>query len=88
MAGNGPSPSGWVSVAATESPDGAAKNAEGVEAFTWSAGQDNDYKETLVTLNADTVVAGEIISMELTFETSGWTLAQVSTWIPSIVWED
>jgi hypothetical protein len=32
-------------------------------------------------------VAGEVIVMDLTFETSSWTLAQVSTWIPAVIFE-
>ena len=77
----------WVSVAVEEDPSSAALNAEGTSTLTWGAGDADQYKELKVTLDADTVVAGEIVVLDLVFETASWTLAQVSTWIPSIVWE-
>lgn len=77
----------WVSVAVEESPSGATLNAETTQTVTWAAGDNDQYKELKVTLDADTLVASEIVVMDLVFETSSWTLAQVSTWIPSIIWE-
>lgn len=77
----------WASVAVEESPSGAALNAEGTGTITWAAGDNDQYKELKVPLDADTLVAGEEVVMDLTFETAGWTLAQVSTWIASIIWE-
>lgn len=77
----------WVSVAAEEDPSSATLNAEGTSTVTWSTGDNDQYKELKVTLDADTVVAGETIVMDLVFETTSWTLAQVSTWIASIIWE-
>lgn len=77
----------WASVAPEESPSGATLNAEGVGTLTWGAGDNDQYKELKVTLDADTLVGGEEVVMDLTFETASWTLAAVSTWIPSIIWE-
>lgn len=77
----------WVSVNNAENPDTATRNAEGTSTLTWASGNDDDYHELLVTLDADTIVAGEMVVMDLTFETSSWTLAAVSTWIPFIIWE-
>jgi len=92
----------WVCVAVGESPSGATLNAEGTtpdaragaagspgasDTLVWGAGDNDQYLEAKWTLNADTLVAGEIVVMDLTFETSGWTLAQVLTCIPSLVWE-
>ena len=77
----------WASVAAEESPSGASLNAEGTSTLTWAGGDNDQYKERLVTLDADTLVAGEEVVMDLVFENSGWTLAQVSTWLASIIWE-
>jgi hypothetical protein len=74
----------WVSVAAEEAPDTATPVAEGVQTVTWAAGDNDQIKHTTVALDADTPVAGEWIVMELVFETSSWTLAQVSTWVPYI----
>lgn len=77
----------WASVAVEESPSGATLNAEGASQLTWGAGDNDQYKELKITLDADTPVANEIIVMDLVFETASWTLAAVSTWIPSIIWE-
>jgi hypothetical protein len=77
----------WASAAVEESPSGATLNAEGTSTLTWGAGDNDQYKELKITLDADTPVAGEVIVMDLVFETSSWTLAQVSTWIVSVIWE-
>jgi len=71
----------WASVAAEETPDIAtgSLNAEGTSTLTWSTGDNDQYKDLDITLDADTVVAGEMIVMELVFETASWTLAAVST---------
>lgn len=77
----------WASVAVEEDPSGATLNAEGTGTVTWGAGDNDQYKELKVTLDADTLVASEEVVMDLVFETTSWTLAQISTWIPSIIWE-
>ena len=77
----------WASVTIEEDPSAATLNAEGVGTLTWGAGDDDQYKELKIVLDADTVVAGEMIVMDLTFETASWTLAQISTWYTMIIWE-
>lgn len=77
----------WASVAAGEDPSSATLIAEGVATLTWAAGNNDDYLELKITLDADTPVAGEVIVLDLVFETSSWTLAQVSTWQASVIFE-
>ena len=77
----------WASIAAEESPSGATLQSEGTQTITWSAGDNDCYKVTDVALDADTVVAGEMIAMDLTFEDTGKTLAVTSTHYASVVWE-
>lgn len=77
----------WVSVAAGENPDTMTLIAEGTSTLTWAAGDDDDYKELSVVLDADTLVASEMVVMALTFETSGWTLAAKLGVLPVIIWE-
>ena len=77
----------WVSVAVGEDPSSATPVAETVQTVTWGAGENDDYKELKVTLDADTLTGSEIVVMDLVFETASWTLAQVLTVIPSIIWE-
>lgn len=77
----------WVSVAAEEDPSSATPVAEGASTVTWATGDSDVYKETKITLDADTLVAGEVVVMDLVFETASWTLAVVSTWQAFLVWE-
>ena len=77
----------WVSVAAAEDPSSATLNAEGTSTLSWAAGGNDKYTELKITLDADTPVASEMIVMDLVFETTSWTLAQVSTWIAAVIWE-
>lgn len=77
----------WASVAVEEDPSGATLNAEGTTTVTWSTGDNDQYKEAKINLDADTLVAGEIVVLDLVFETTSWTLAQVSTWLVSVIWE-
>lgn len=77
----------WASVAVEEDPSSATLLAETTQTITWAAGDNDQYKELKVNLDADTPVAGEIVVMDLTFETLNWTLAQVSTWSAAIIWE-
>lgn len=76
----------WASVAAEESPSGATLNAEGTQTITWASGDNDQYKHAEVTLDADTVVAGETIVMDLVFEDTNFTLAVVSTWQVWVEW--
>lgn len=77
----------WASVAVGEDPSSAVLNAEGTQTVTWAAGDADKYKELLVVLDADVLVAGEEVVLDLVCETTGWTLAAVLTLIPSIIWE-
>jgi hypothetical protein len=70
-----------------ENPDTITLTAETTSTITWSTGNEDDDMEVKITLDADTIVAGECIKMHIRFETSSWTLAQVSTWVASIIWE-
>lgn len=77
----------WASVAMEEAPSQVTLNMEGTQTVTWATGDNDQYKELKVTLDADTLVAGEIVTMELVFETVNWTLAAISTWQVAIIWE-
>lgn len=77
----------WKSWGANEVPAAASLNAEGVATITFAT---TAYRltELKITLDADTLVAGELVMIDLTGETSGWTLAvTLGILIPSIIWE-
>jgi hypothetical protein len=77
----------WASVAVEEDPSSATLNAEGATSITWGAGDNDQYKETKINLDADTLIADEMVVMDLTFEDASTTLAVTSTHIVSVIWE-
>ena len=89
VAGDGVINPGWASLAVGEDYDTIAMNAEGADTTTWAAGDDEELLESIIVLDADAVVADELVVMQITFVSAGavWTLAQISTWNFSIIWE-
>lgn len=77
----------WVAVSAGTSPSGASLSSEGTSDLTWASGDNDKYKELKITLDATTLAVNQVIVMDLIFITSGWTLAQVSCWLPFVIWE-
>lgn len=77
----------WKSFAVEETVSSPTLNAEGVGTVSWGAGDNDQIKELKITLDADTLVAGEEVLMDLTFEAIGHTLAAASTWTASVIWE-
>lgn len=71
-------------VAAAASPSAASLTAETQVSQTWAAA--DIYYENKVTLTPS-MVGNSILVVNLVFNTSGWTLAQVSTWIATLIWE-
>jgi hypothetical protein len=58
--------------------------------FSVGIGQEATNKAVLrtkITLDADTVVADELIVLRLVLESTGWTLESKSLWLPTIIWE-
>jgi len=77
----------WKGLATGEDFDPASLNVETVQTLTIAtAGVGTELKVTL-DADVDGVNADEYIYMEVTFETSSWTLAVVSTFLFSIIWE-
>ena len=66
----------WKSYGDLEVPAAASLIAEGVQTITFAT---TAYRLTRVdvVMDADTVVAGELIMLDLVGETTGWTLAAV-----------
>lgn len=75
-----------AAVAAGASPSAATLTAETQATVTWASGDNDKYKEAKISLSA-TPAGNDILVVALTFNNTGWTLAQVSTWIASIIWE-
>lgn len=77
----------WNVAGEGERPGTLTLNAEGTTTVTWSSGDANEYRVVKITLDASTATAGKLLVMRLYFETSGWTLAVPSTWLPFVIWE-
>ena len=78
----------WQKASPEDDPSSITLVAEGTSQLSWSTGDDDVYKELKITLDAATAPsANDVIVLDLQFISSGYTLAVVSTWIPSIIWE-
>ncbi len=90
----------WASVASDEEPGAAVLNAEGPDpdsrtggngsdvdnsTFGWGVGDDDKYIEARWALDADTVVAGEEIVMNIRIDDGDSDHAAVVTLIPSVI---
>lgn len=75
-----------ANVAAAASPSAATLTAEAQQTLTWAAGDNDKYKEAKVSLTP-TPAGNDTLVMALTFNTTGWTLAQNLTVIPTVIWE-
>lgn len=71
-------------VAAGASPSAASLTAETQATLTWTAA--DVYVESKVTLTP-TPSGNGIWVVNLVFNATGWTLAAVSTWVASLIWE-
>lgn len=73
-------------VASGASPSAATLTSETQASITWAAGDNDKYKDAKVTLTP-TPTANSELAVALAFNTTGWTLAQVSTWQTFLIWE-
>lgn len=67
-------------------PSGVSLTSETQTSITWAASENDRYKEAKVTLTASPS-GNDVLVVALTFNTASWTLAVVSTWLATIIWE-
>lgn len=67
-------------------PSAVTLTAETQTTFTWAASENDRYKEQKVTLTT-VPLANDQLVVAVKFQTTGWTLAVVGTFIFSIIWE-
>lgn len=75
-----------ATVSAGASPSAVSLTSETQTTITWAAGAADKYQEAKVTLTASPA-GNDVLVVACVFNTSGWTLAAVSTWLVSILWE-
>lgn len=73
-------------VAAGASPSAATLTGEIQQTVTWAAGGADKYNEFKLTLTP-TPTVGNALVVAVTFNTTGWTLAQIGTFQFSLIWE-
>lgn len=73
---------------AGSSPSGATLTSETQSSLTWSTGNNDEYMETKLALTGLGSLAGnDVVVVAITFNTTGTTLAAVSTHLVSLIWE-
>ncbi len=75
-----------TSPSASGNPSAATLTAETQTTITWAASENDRYKEAKVTLSASPA-GNDVLVVAVTFNTSGWTLAQTGTFIFTLIWE-
>ena len=74
-------------VAAGASPSAVSLTSETQTTITWTAGLADKYQEVKIALTV-TPAANGILVVAITFNTTGWTLAQIMTMlVPALIWE-
>jgi hypothetical protein len=74
----------WGRVTADQDPSAQTHTGEGDTTITFNATA-HQYEVTDITLDNFTLQGGDEVSMILRFESTNWTLAQVSTWNAFII---
>ncbi len=75
-----------TSPSSSGNPSTITLTSETQTTVTWAASENDRYKEAKVTLTS-TPAANDVLVVAITFQTSGWTLAQISTWKFDLIWE-
>jgi hypothetical protein len=88
VTGNAQTNQSWQKLTPPGNFDTLTLVAEGTTQIAWSANQNDNIKQTKITLDAGTLPAGnDIIVLNNTFETASWTLSSNSVWQAYIIWE-
>ncbi len=76
----------WAAATMPENFDSLSLTAEGAQSITWAAGEDEEFKSTKITLDAATApAAGQMLVVQVRFETSSWTLSDKSYWSAHLI---
>lgn len=76
----------WAAAAVGENFDTVSLSSEGTTTITWSTGNDYDLLETKIDLDVTTApTAGQLLFLDMVFETTSWTLAQNSFWAHTLL---
>jgi hypothetical protein len=67
-------------------PSAVTLAGESQTTITWAASENDRYKDSKVTL-ATVPAANDVLVVAVKFQSSGWTLAQVATFLLSLIWE-
>lgn len=77
----------WTCAQSGTDPSSFTLTAEGTQTVTFTGSSAHRYLPTRVPLDAEMLYAGSTLVMNLVFETSGWTVAPITGWLPTVIWE-
>src|ERR1043165_2721198 len=72
----------WAMCASGVNPSTLTLNSEGTRDLTWAAGDADKFKLLTIVLDVVPAQAGQMLLLDLIFETNSWTLAAQSSWLP------
>jgi hypothetical protein len=94
LRGNAPATSGvakvtpsWAKVGDGVDISGVSLSAETQQSYTWSVSNSNLTNKVTLTSPPSAGDENKMILMDLTFNTTSWTLAQISVWTAFLIWE-
>jgi hypothetical protein len=94
LRGNAPATSGvakvtpsWAKVGDGVDISGVSLSAETQQSYTWSVSNSNLTNKVALTSPPAVGDENKMILMDLTFNTTSWTLAQISVWTAFLIWE-
>jgi hypothetical protein len=94
LRGNAPATSGvakvtpsWAKVGDGVDISGVSLSAETQQSYTWSVSNSNLTNKVTLTSPPAAGDENKMILMDLTFNTTSWTLAQISVWTAFLIWE-
>jgi hypothetical protein len=94
LRGNAPATSGvakvtpsWSKVGDGVDVSGVSLSAETQQSYTWSVSNSNLTNKVTLTSPPAAGDENKMILMDLTFNTTSWTLAQISVWTAFLIWE-
>jgi hypothetical protein len=77
----------WAKVGDGVDISGVSLSAETQQSYTWSVSNSNLTNKVTLTSPPAAGDENKMILMDLTFNTTSWTLAQISVWTAFLIWE-
>lgn len=77
----------WFCARSGDDPSSFTLAAEGTQTVTFTGSSPHRHLISRVPLDVTSFYGASTLCMNLVFETSGWTVAPITGWVPTIIWE-